>query len=139
MWRSNLVYHLVCRFMTAFDHMTPGGHQGEGFGSVWACFSARNYVTWRTICWPSGIIPRETKFQAENPTCITMTGEQYEDVYRETLRCLSEQYSVGDPSLDASGNRVCKIEGVPMNDDEVLERWWGAEIRDDIRRQYPSK
>jgi hypothetical protein len=86
-----------------------------------------------------GIIPRETKFQAGNPTYIAMTIEQYEDVYRETLRCLSEQYSVDEPSMDASGNRVCRIEGVPLNDDEVLERWWGAEIRDDIRRQYPSK
>jgi hypothetical protein len=59
----------------------------------------------------------------------SLTFDEYEDIYRETLLCLSEEFYVVDSFVDPSGNRVCMIEGVPLNDDEVLKLWWGDEIR----------
>ena len=72
--------------------------------------------------------------KSSRPNLGPLTSEDYEDIYRETLLCLSEQFSVGEPYVDISGNRVCMIAGVPLNDDEVLKRWWGDEIGNDIRR-----
>ena len=71
---------------------------------------------------------------ASGPNLGPLTFEEYEDIYRETLLCLAEQFSVGDPFVNPSGNRLCMIGGFPLNDDEVLKRWWGDEIGDEIHR-----
>jgi len=70
------------------------------------------------------------------PNLPSLTFDEYEDIYRETLLCLSEHFCVGDPFMDPSGNRVCMIDGVPSNDDKVLVKWWGQEIGGDIQRLY---
>lgn len=70
-----------------------------------------------------------------------MTQEEYDDIYRETLLCLSENISVGTPfvvGVDGTSKRMCNIDDVALDDDETLARWWGEEIRDDIRRQYQN-
>jgi len=69
-------------------------------------------------------------------TVSTMTENEYEDVYRETLLCLSELGGVGKPFVDRSGERMCEVEGVPLSDDDVLARWWGLQISGKIRCQY---
>lgn len=73
---------------------------------------------------------------SSRPFLGPLTFDEFEDIYRETLLCLSEQFSVGDPYVDMSNNRVCMIDAVPLNDDEVLKLWWGDEIGDEIRRHY---
>lgn len=65
-----------------------------------------------------------------------MTDEEYEDSYREALLCLSEAVSVGQPFVGPSGKRVCEVGGVVLDDEQVLEHWWGKEITEDILRQY---
>ena len=65
-----------------------------------------------------------------------MTDEEYEDIYGEALHCLAEALSVGEPFVDSRGVRVCKVEGALLDDEQVLQRWWGEEIVADIRREY---
>jgi hypothetical protein len=66
-----------------------------------------------------------------------MTDAEYEDVYQEALYCLGENASVGIPFLKPDGTRVCEVDGRVLNDDQVLDMWWGTEIADQIRREYP--
>ena len=78
-------------------------------------------------------MPQHTPFHSE---LAPLSCEEYEDIYRETLICLAEQASVGNPFVDSNGYRKCMIDGIPLNDDEILRRWWGNEIGNDIRRLY---
>ena len=55
-----------------------------------------------------------------------ITDEQYEDLYREALLCLGEILEVGSPFGRPDGVRVCSVDGVLLDDDQVLERWWGS-------------
>jgi hypothetical protein len=64
-----------------------------------------------------------------------VTDEEYEDVYHEALHCLGETLSVGFPFQQPDGTRVCEVDGRLIADDEVIERWWGKEIAEQIRRE----
>ena len=64
-----------------------------------------------------------------------MTDEEYDDLYREALLCLGEILEVGSPFVRPDGIRVCNVDGVPLDDDQVLERWWGKRIAREIQRQ----
>ena len=63
-----------------------------------------------------------------------MTDEEYEDAYREALLCLSEIAHVGQP-FGRGGVRICSVDGCLLDDDQVLERWWGKRIAQKIQRQ----
>jgi len=63
-----------------------------------------------------------------------MTDEEYEDAYREALLCLSEITDVGQP-FGRGGVRICSVDGCLLDDDQVLERWWGKRIAREIQRQ----
>ena len=67
-----------------------------------------------------------------------MTDEEYEDAYREALRCLAEQFSVGQPFVRPDGTRVCSIDGILMEDEQVLKDWWEEDIVEQIHREYPK-
>jgi hypothetical protein len=69
---------------------------------------------------------------------MEMSDEEYEDVYREALLSLSEALSVGEPFIAGTGKRVCSVGGVLLEDQQVLERWWGEEIVQQIRRDFPK-
>lgn len=58
----------------------------------------------------------------------TMNDLDYEDLYREALLCLSQTCVVGEPFVRDDGTRECEVCGRLLNDDEVLERWWGHTI-----------
>lgn len=53
-----------------------------------------------------------------------MTREDYEDAYFEALFCLRELAEVGQPRFIA-GRRLCLVDGTLLSDEEVLRRWWG--------------
>lgn len=67
---------------------------------------------------------------------MALSDEEYEDAYREALFCLAEAVSVSKPFIDASGRRVCDVGGVLLDDDQVLERWWGEDVLEKIHRQH---
>jgi hypothetical protein len=67
-----------------------------------------------------------------------LTHEECEDAYREALLCLAEFLSVREPFLSASGKRMCRVGGVPMEDEQVLLRWWGKEITELILHGHES-
>ena len=62
-----------------------------------------------------------------------MTDEDYEDIYHEALHCLGENSSIGFPFEQASGIRVCEVDGRLLPDDQVIELWWGKEIAKQVR------
>ena len=62
-----------------------------------------------------------------------MTDEEYDDLYREALLCLGEIVEVGSPFGRPDGIRVCSVDGVPLDDDQVLERWWGKSLARKIK------
>jgi hypothetical protein len=68
-----------------------------------------------------------------------MTDDEYEDSYREALLCLAETVSIGKPFVDHGGKRVCFVDGVPLDDDQVLERWWGKELAEEMRLPMSGK
>jgi len=51
-----------------------------------------------------------------------------EDAYREALYCLRESTFVGEPLRSPDGIRVCRVDDALLDDDQVLEKWWGKEI-----------
>jgi hypothetical protein len=57
-----------------------------------------------------------------------MNDEQYEDLYSEALLCLGQIVEVGEPFLQPDRTRVCKVGEQLLNDQQVLERWWGEII-----------
>jgi hypothetical protein len=57
-----------------------------------------------------------------------MNDEQYEDLYSEALLCLGQIVEVGEPFLQPDRTRVCKVGEQLLNDQQVLERWWGKII-----------
>jgi len=69
---------------------------------------------------------------------MPLMHDEYQDVYQETLLCLREFAQVGEPYLDETGQRRCQIAGRTLDDDELLERWWGEEIAQEIRRERPQ-
>jgi hypothetical protein len=79
------------------------------------------------------------RLSSHRPNSATLTREEYEDVYGETRLCLSEQFSVGDAFVEASGKRMCIVGGVPLNDDEVLAQWWGEELGEEDPAPIPSR
>jgi hypothetical protein len=63
-----------------------------------------------------------------------MTGEEYEDCYREALLLLQEKYdSVGSP-YQKDGQRVCQVETLVIDDHTVFLLAWGPEIAQQIER-----
>ena len=65
----------------------------------------------------------------------SVTDEEYEDLYREALHCLRESLAVGFPFQQTNGTRVCEVDGRMLDDDQVIERWWGREIADNVRNE----
>src|SRR5437879_12760498 len=63
-----------------------------------------------------------------------MTDGEYDDAYMEALLCLSETAHVGQP-FGRDGVRICSVDGCLLDDDQVLERWWGKRIARKIQRQ----
>jgi len=63
-----------------------------------------------------------------------MTDEEYDDAYMEALLCLSEIADVGRP-FGRDGVRICSVDGCLLDDDQVLEKWWGKQIAREIQRQ----
>src|SRR5215510_9705677 len=57
-----------------------------------------------------------------------LSDEEYEDAYREALYCLRESTFVGEPLRSPDGIRVCRVDDALLDDDQVLEKWWGKEI-----------
>ncbi len=68
-----------------------------------------------------------------------MTDDEYEDIYREALRCLRESFVIGFPFPQADGSRMCEVDGRLLRDDEVIERWWGKDIADKIRAERAGR
>ncbi len=68
-----------------------------------------------------------------------MTDEEYEDLYREALLCLGEILEVGRPFGRPDGIRVCSVDGVLLDDDQVLERWWGKSLARKIKSQRRAR
>ncbi len=66
-----------------------------------------------------------------------MTDEEYEDLYCEALRCLAERFSVGQPFVRPDGMRVCSVDGILVEDEQVLKDWREEELVEKIRREYP--
>jgi hypothetical protein len=66
---------------------------------------------------------------------ISVTDEEYEDVYQEALLCLAENSNVGFPFQQPDGARRCEVDGLLLNDSQVIELWWGKEIAEKIRRE----
>jgi hypothetical protein len=67
----------------------------------------------------------------ENTTYpMLLTDEEYEDVYREALRCLADDgRTVGVPhKTKAVAARHCVVDGRTLDDRGVLETRWGEEI-----------
>ncbi len=61
-----------------------------------------------------------------------MTDQDYEDAYREALKCLDQAgYSIDIPRGTGT-QRVCVIDGIELPDNQVLELWWGKQIADEI-------
>lgn len=58
-----------------------------------------------------------------------LTDQEYEDVYRESLRCLADAGNdVGVPQTNADGVRICIVNGKTLNDRGLIESWWSPEI-----------
>jgi len=66
---------------------------------------------------------------------ISVTDEEYEDVYHEALHCLSENSRVGFPFQQPDGARRCEVGGLLLSDSQVIELWWGKEIAEEIRQE----
>ena len=64
-----------------------------------------------------------------------LTEEEYEDAYQEAVYCLRESTNVGEPFRRPDGVRVCSVDGAQLDDDQVLEKWWGKQIARTIKRQ----
>ena len=71
----------------------------------------------------------------KQPRKPPLTVEEYEDVYREAVVCLREIADVGEPFRRSDGVRVCSVDGALLDDGEVLEKWWGKEVAQSIKRQ----
>lgn len=61
---------------------------------------------------------------------MPLTDDEYEDAYQEALFCLQEEATVGYPVIGPEGERTCRVDGMVLNDYEVLQRWWGKDIAD---------
>jgi hypothetical protein len=60
---------------------------------------------------------------------MPLTDEEYEDVYREALRCLSgDGRTVGVPFRTEAGARHCDVDGRKLDDRGVFEAWWGDQV-----------
>jgi hypothetical protein len=60
---------------------------------------------------------------------MALTDEEYEDVYREALRCLADDgCTVGVPTKTKAGIRHCDVDGRKLDDRGVLEAWWGEAV-----------
>ena len=67
-----------------------------------------------------------------------MTDQDYEDAYREALKCLDQAgYSIDAPRGTGT-QRVCLIDGIELSDSQVLELWWGKHIADEILLGRPD-
>jgi len=62
-----------------------------------------------------------------------MTKNDYQDLYRETLLCLGQEFQVGKPFRARAGAWLCNVGGRLMNEAEVLELWWGPAIASRIQ------
>lgn len=62
---------------------------------------------------------------------MALTVEEYEDAYREALRCLADVCRIGAPTR-VEGTRRCVINGVSLADSEVLRLFWGEAIAAEI-------
>lgn len=62
----------------------------------------------------------------------SMTRDDYDDAYFEALLCLREQVEVGQPTV-VGGRRVCLVDAQLLDDQQVLERWWGKDVAAEIR------
>lgn len=58
---------------------------------------------------------------------MPLTDTEYEDVYVETLRCLTEEHDVGE-AFKRKGVRYCLIDRHKLSDRDVLNAWWDADI-----------
>ncbi len=60
---------------------------------------------------------------------MPITDEEYEDAYREALRCLADDaHFVSTPFRDTCGTRYCMIDGRKLDDRGVLEACWDEDI-----------
>ena len=67
-----------------------------------------------------------------------VTDQDYEDAYREALKCLDQAgYSLDAPHC-AGTQRVCVIDGIELSDNQVLELWWGEKIANEILLGRPD-
>ena len=58
-----------------------------------------------------------------------LTDEDYEDAYRETLRCLTDDgKNVGVPYTDGDGVRYCTVDEKTLNDRGVIGAWWSEHV-----------
>ncbi len=83
---------------------------------------------------------------------MALSDYEYEDAYREVLKCLAQsELKVGTPfySTGHAGERRCLVNGRLLNDEAVFRLWWGDSIavqimdgrtcRDFIPRSHSSR
>jgi hypothetical protein len=63
---------------------------------------------------------------------MSLTGDEYEDAYREALLCLSRVVSVGAPFVNENGSRNCTVNAKILDDEAVLRLFWGETITAEI-------
>jgi len=62
-----------------------------------------------------------------------LTDEEYEDMYRESLRCLADAgHAVGTPYLDEAGIRRCVAGEWVLDDRGVIGAWWSEKVTQEI-------
>lgn len=62
---------------------------------------------------------------------MPLTDAEYEDLYVETVRCLTEEHEVGE-AFRRKGVRYCLVDRQKLSDRDVFNAWWDAEIAREI-------